>query len=169
MGLLIWAPPPAHLAILLALGAVCAVRVGQMPALPDLDAPPALAVVQTAEDSPFLPLPEVGLYDDALPSMDARPLFSAGRRLATPSGIAQPAPEADAPAPQAGDEDLGLHLKAVIGRGDARRALVITRGGAEELWVQEGDDLAGWQVMAIGSRRLDLRLGDRTATFEMFD
>ena len=169
MGLLNWCPPPAHLAILLALGSVCAVRVAQMPPLPDLDAPPALAVVQAVGESPFLPLPEVGLYDDALPALDARPLFSAGRRPAIAGGVTLAAADTGAPEPPTGDTDIGLHLMAVIGRGDAMRALVLTRDGDEELWVQEGDDVAGWLVMAIGSRRLDLQRGDRTATFAMFD
>ena len=166
MGPLAWWPPLAHLAILVALGAVCALRLGQMPPQPD-PVPPDAAATAAPETSPLMALPEVGAYDAVLAGLDARPLLVAGRRAADTA----PAPVAvsAAPAPRAGPPDLNLRLQAVIGQGTAMRALVIDSDTDEEIWVSEGDDLSGWQVTGIGPRRLDLRLGDQRRSIVMFE
>jgi hypothetical protein len=169
MGPLIYWPPLAHLAILLALGAVCLFRLEDMPPLPNSDMPPVPPAVTASAHSTLFPLPEVGVYDGVLAAMDGRPLFTAGRRLAQVDGAVSPPSEARASEGQTGATGLDLKLMAVISQGAKMRALVVTMDGNEELWVQEGDDLAGWQVTAIGQRTLALQLGERTVTFDMFD
>ena len=168
MGPLIYWPPLGHLGILLAVGAVCLLRLSDLPQLPDAGDAPAPAPVTAMAESTLFPLPEVGAYDDILPAMDARPLFLAGRRPADAAAAPVQAAASKAPEREAAPSDLDLRLMAVIGQGADRRALVIATGGEGELWVQTGDDVAGWQVTAIGPRTLDLQLGDRSATVDMF-
>ena len=168
MGLLMWWPPLAHLTILLALGAVCALRLGQMPPLPDPAPPEAPAARAATAANPLFALPEVGAYDGVLAGMDDRPLMTAGRRPAEGPQVAAAPPPRGAAQP-ALPPDLNLRLLAVIGQGAAMRALVVTTETEEEIWVREGDDLAGWQVAAIGPRTLEVRLGDQARTFAMFE
>jgi hypothetical protein len=169
MNPLIWWPPLAHVSTLLALAVVCLFRLTQMPPLPDPDAPPAAPAVTATANGTLFVLPDVGVYDGVLAAMDARPLFVAGRRLTDADGTV--APQFDTPTPETWTSapDIDLRLMAVIGHGATMRALVITPDQDEEVWVQEGDDVAGWQVTTIGPRTLALRLGDRAITFDMFD
>lgn len=167
MGPLAYWPPLAHTLVLLALTAVCLTRLGGISALPDPGGVPAVQVAEASADVDLDMVPEVGVYTTVLPDMDARPLFMAGRQPAALNGDLAPVRPAETTDPQSPRADLNLQMLAVIGQGETRRALVLADDA--EVWVQEGDDLAGWQVVQIAPRSLVLELGDQTAIFEMFD
>jgi general secretion pathway protein N len=113
------------------------------------------------------PVARVQLED--LSATRERPLFAASRRLPTPPPPPPPVtvvPEPVPLAPPAPPPELTLF--GIVGDPEGARANV--RGGPsnEIRRVRVGDTIGEWVVAEIGPRNLLLRLGDRSATFQLF-
>jgi len=93
-----------------------------------------------------------------------RPLFSPSRRPPTPPVSQNPEPP---PAPPTPPPSLVLSGVVMDGQG----AYVVVLVGAERriLRAQVGDEINGWRVSQIEGRKLVLSLGDRFATFTLFN
>jgi hypothetical protein len=98
---------------------------------------------------------------DRLSATRERPLFSPSRRApAPPPPIIRPPP----PPPEPPNVTL---VGIVMDAGEAR-AIVQSGPKNEVRRVRTGDDIGGWKVAQIESRRLVLKLDSRMATFSMF-
>jgi len=60
-------------------------------------------------------------------------------------------------------------LFGIVMDGDEAHAVVRAGPAAKIMRVRVGDDIGGWQVAQIEGRQLVLSLGDRLATFMMFN
>jgi general secretion pathway protein N len=99
---------------------------------------------------------------DRLSATRDRPLFSPTRRPPPPPPVArvEPAPPAPPPPPP------NVVLIGVVMDSEETRAVV--RATDKILRLQIGDDVGGWKVAQIDSRKLVLSLDDRFATFMLF-
>jgi general secretion pathway protein N len=104
---------------------------------------------------------------DQLPVTRDRPLFSPSRR---------PPPRPQAPRvetvaavpPPAARQPPSVVLLGIVTDADGTRAL-IRAGGADKIMpARLGDEIAGWKVSQIESRRLVLSSDDRTVSFALF-
>jgi general secretion pathway protein N len=90
-----------------------------------------------------------------------RPLFSPTRRPPAAPVVAAAPPPPPPPPPE-------VMLLGVVMDGDDAHALVRTGPAAKILRLRIGDEIGGWKVGQIESRKLVLLLSGRTATFTMF-
>jgi hypothetical protein len=91
-----------------------------------------------------------------------RPLFSPTRRPpAPPPAIAAAAPPPPPPPPD-------VLLLGVVVDGEDAHAVVRTGADSKIHRLRIGDEIGGWKVGQIESRKLVLLLNGRTATFAMF-
>lgn len=98
---------------------------------------------------------------DSLSATRDRPLFTPDRR---PAALPPP-PTAPEPAPPPAPPDVTL-LGIVVAHEGAR---AIVRSGVTKIErVQIGDDISGWKVSQIETRRLLLSLDGRLAAFTLF-
>jgi hypothetical protein len=110
----------------------------------------------SALDNPLAarPLAELAVTRD-------RPLFTPSRRPPAPPVVARIAP----PPPPAPPE---LALFGTLVDGEAASAIV-RKGSEKPIRVHVGDAVDGWAVTEIDERRVVLALGERSATFTMFN
>jgi hypothetical protein len=121
------------------------------------------------ERGPALANPVAGVQLEALSATRERPLFAPTRRLPPPPPpppqatlVEQPEPPAPPPAPPE------LTLFGIVGPSDSARAIVRGPPSNEIRRVRIGDTIGDWVVAEIGARNLLLRLGDRSAAFQLF-
>jgi general secretion pathway protein N len=121
------------------------------------------------ERGPALANPVAGLRLEELSATRERPLFAPSRRLPPPPApppevavVEPPIPVAPPPPPPE------LALFGIVGDPEGARAIV--RGGPsnEIRRLRIGDTIGEWVVAEIGPRNLLLRLGDRSAAFQLF-
>jgi general secretion pathway protein N len=91
-----------------------------------------------------------------------RPLFSPTRRPPAPPPAAAALPPPPPPPPP------DVLLLGVVMDGDDAHALVRTGAAGKILRLRIGDEIGGWKVGQIESRKVVLLLNGRTATFTMF-
>jgi hypothetical protein len=102
---------------------------------------------------------------DRLSATRERPLFSPSRRAPAPP----PAPiTGPPPPPPPPPEPPNLTLVGIVMDAEEARAIVQSGPKNEVRRVRIGDDIGGWKVAQIESRRLVLKLDSRLATFSMF-
>jgi hypothetical protein len=137
-----------------------------------LGSTPVLGIDATAQApvGPFAVLsnPIVAQSIDSLSATRERPLFSPTRRppvrpAAAPAPLVRRADPAPPPSPP------GVVLLGVVIGADTARAFVRSEPPDKTLRVGIGDDIGGWKVSQIERRELVLSLGDRSATFKIFD
>jgi hypothetical protein len=121
-----------------------------------------------ADSFAVLSNPIVAQSIDSLSATRERPLFSPTRRppappAAAPAPIVRRAAAAPPPSPP------GVVLLGVVIGADAARAFVRSEPPDKTLRVGIGDDIGGWKVSQIERHELVLSLGDRSATFKIFD
>jgi hypothetical protein len=92
-----------------------------------------------------------------------RPLFSPSRRPPpAPLPVAQlVAPEPEMPPPS-------IVLLAIVRDGGLAQAVVRTAEADNAIRARVGDEIAGWRVTQIETRRLMLSSGDRSVSFALF-
>jgi hypothetical protein len=120
---------------------------------------------QVTAAHPAAPLPEFAPPPDPFdpPPRDlfgeiaARPLFSASRR---------PFVSEDQPAENPQDESVAIELVGTLLTGQGRAALLQPQG-QNARWVLAGQQIAGWQVVAIQRDEVSLRLDDEAKTLEL--
>lgn len=94
-----------------------------------------------------------------------RPLFSPSRRpTPTPPVGQDPEPPRAPPTPPP-----SLVLSGVVMDGQGAHVVVLVGAERRILRAQIGDEINGWTVSEIEGRRLVLSLGDRFATFTLFN
>ena len=94
-----------------------------------------------------------------------RPLFSPSRRpTSTPPVSQDPEPPRAPPPPPP-----SLVLSGVVMEGQGARVVVLVGAERRVLRAQIGDEIDGWRVSQIEGRKLVLSLGDRFATFTLFN
>jgi hypothetical protein len=100
----------------------------------------------------------------AFPETIARPLFHPSRRPVTVEAAKQPTasePSSAAPEPES-EEPSGLSLVGLMGAGEkGRRALIRPEGEAYGTWVEEGGEIAGWQLTSIDDDRVVIEKSGR--------
>jgi hypothetical protein len=102
---------------------------------------------------------------DRLSATRDRPLFSPSRRpIPPPPPPVAREPEVVPPPPPPSVTVVGIVLD-----GEGARAIVRSGMGKKVERVQIGDDVGGWKVSQIEGRRLVLSLGERLATFTLFN
>jgi hypothetical protein len=99
---------------------------------------------------------------DRLSATRERPLFSPTRRPPPPPPVTRVEPPPPAPPPP----PPNVVLIGVVMDSEETRAVV--RATDKILRLQIGDDVGGWKVAQIDSRKLVLSLDDRFATFLLF-
>ena len=101
---------------------------------------------------------------DQLPATRDRPLFSSSRR---PPARPQP-PRVAAVPPPAPRQPPSVVLLGIVTDADGTWAL-IRAGGADKITpARLGDEIAGWKVSEIETRRLVLSSDDRSVSFALF-
>ena len=95
-----------------------------------------------------------------------RPLFSATRRAPAPPPAPATVAVAAPPPPPAPPPSVAL--LGIVSEPHGARA-VVRESGDKVVRVRVGDDVGGWKVSKIAKRELVLSLGDRTASFALFD
>jgi hypothetical protein len=95
-----------------------------------------------------------------------RPLFSPSRRPTPIPPVGQDPEPAQAPPPP---PPPSLVLSGVVMDGESARVIVLVGAERRILRAQIGDEIDGWKVSQIEGRRLVLSLGDRFATFTLFN
>ena len=105
---------------------------------------------------------------DSLSATRERPLFSPTRRPPAPPAAAPP-PIVRRSDPAPPPSPPGVVLLGVVIGADTARAFVRSEPPDKTLRVGIGDDIGGWKVSRIEQRELVLSLGDRSATFTMFN
>jgi hypothetical protein len=137
-----------------------------------LGSTPVLGVDASGQAPPdsfaVLSNPIVAQSIDSLSATRERPLFSPTRRppaaaAAAAAPIVRRAAAAPPPSPP------GVVLLGVVIGADAARAFVRSEPPDKTLRVAIGDDIGGWKVSQIERRELVLSLGERSATFKIFD
>jgi hypothetical protein len=121
-----------------------------------------------ADSFAVLSNPIVAQSIDSLSATRERPLFSPTRRppvrpAAAPAPLVRRADPAPPPSPP------GVVLLGVVIGADTARAFVRSEPPDKTLRVGIGDDIGGWKVSQIERRELVLSLGERSATFKIFD
>lgn len=101
---------------------------------------------------------------DRLSATRERPLFSPSRRAPAPPPPPPPIIRPPPPPPEPPNVTL---VGIVMDAGEAR-AIVQSGPTNEVRRVRIGDEIGGWKVAQIESRRLVLKLDSRLATFSMF-
>jgi hypothetical protein len=101
---------------------------------------------------------------DRLSATRERPLFSPSRRAPAPPPPPPPIIRPPPPPP----EPPNVTLVGIIKDAEEARAIVQSGPKNEVRRVRIGDDIGGWKVAQIESRRLVLKLDSRLATFSMF-
>ena len=120
---------------------------------------------QVTAAHPAAPLPEFAPPPDPFdpPPRDlfaeiaARPLFSPSRRPFVPE---------DEPAANLQDESSAIELVGTLLTEQGRAALLQPQG-QDARWVLAGQQIAGWQVVAIQRDEVSLRLDDEAKTLEL--
>jgi hypothetical protein len=133
---------------------------------------PVLGIDATGQApvDPFAVLsnPVVAQSIDSLSATRERPLFSPTRRPpARPAAAPPPLVRRADPAPP--PSLPGVVLLGVVIGADTARAVVRSEAADKTLRVGIGDDIGGWRVSQIERHELVLSLGDRSATFKIFD
>ena len=133
-----------------------------------LGSTPVLGIDATGQAPAVLSNPIVAQSIDSLSATRERPLFSPTRRppvrpAAAPPPLVRRADPAPPPSPPA------VVLLGVVIGADTARAFVRSEPPDKTLRVGIGDDIGGWKVSQIERRELVLSLGDRSATFKIFD
>jgi hypothetical protein len=121
-----------------------------------------------ADSFAVLSNPIVAQSIDSLSATRERPLFSPTRRPPAPPAAA-PAPIVRLAAPAPPPSPPGVVLLGVVIGADAARAFVRSEPPDKTMRVGIGDDIGGWKVSQIERRELVLSLGERSATFKIFD
>jgi hypothetical protein len=113
---------------------------------------------------PGSPLWAVSL--DLLPATRDRPLFSPSRRPPPPPPVSGRIETVAAiPAPS---RPPSVVLLGIVADPDGTWALVRAGGSDKIMHARLGDDIAGWKVSEIESRRLVLSSDDRSVSFALF-
>jgi len=99
---------------------------------------------------------------DRLSATRERPLFSPSRRAPAPPPPPPPRPPPPPPEPP------NVTLVGIVMDAGEARAIVQPGPTNEVRRVRIGDEIGGWKVAQIESRRLVLKLDSRQATFSMF-
>jgi len=99
---------------------------------------------------------------DRLSATRERPLFSPSRRAPAPPPPPPPRPPPPPPEPP------NVTLVGIVMDAGEARAIVQSGPTNEVRRVRIGDEIGGWKVAQIESRRLVLKLDSRLATFSMF-
>jgi len=108
--------------------------------------------------------PLAALTMERLSAIVDRPLFSPSRRRApTPAVARDPEPQTAPPPPPS------LVLSGVAMDGEGAHVVVLVGPERRVLRAQIGDEIGGWKVTQIEGRKLVLSLGDRFATFTLFN
>ena len=121
-------------------------------------ADPAAADPAAANPVAAQPLPRLSATRE-------RPLFSPSRRppaAPPPTVVVRAEPTPPPPAPS-------LTLFGVVADQDGAHAVVRTASADRTVRVRIGDEIEGWKVEKIESRRLVLSLDGRSAVFTLFD
>ena len=93
-----------------------------------------------------------------------RPLFSPSRRRAPTPPVGRDTEPRVPPSPPP-----SLVLSGVVMDGETARVVVLVGTERRVLRAQIGDEIDGWRVSQIEGRKLVLSLGDRFATFTLFN
>jgi hypothetical protein len=101
---------------------------------------------------PFDPPPR-----DLFAEITARPLFSPSRRPFVPQ---------DEPVAKLQDQSIAIELVGTLLTGQGRAALLQPQGQNAQ-WVLAGQQIAGWQVVAIQRDEVSLRLDEKAKTLEL--
>jgi hypothetical protein len=137
-----------------------------------LGSTPVLGIEATGraplDPSAVLSNPIVAQSIDSLSATRERPLFSPTRRPPAPPAAAPP-PMVRRAAPAPPPSPPGVVLLGVVIGADTASAFVRSEPPDKTLRVGIGDDIGGWKVSQIERRELVLSLGDRSATFKIFD
>jgi NADH dehydrogenase FAD-containing subunit len=131
-------------------------------ATPARDKDSARVLPPAAATAPPPGSPVAALLLERFSATRERPLFSPTRRPPPPP----PAPVVGAPPPPPAPPKVTL-LGTVMDAGEAR-ALVNLESANKMLRLRIGDDIEGWKVTHIETRRLVLSREDRLATFTLF-
>jgi hypothetical protein len=116
-------------------------------------APPAAPLPEFAPPpDPFDPPPRHLFTEIA-----ARPLFSASRRPFVPESDAAEIPQ---------DENIAIELVGTL-LTERGRAALLQPQGQNARWVLAGEQVAGWQVVAIERDQVQLRLDEEAKTLEL--
>jgi len=102
---------------------------------------------------------------DHLSATRERPLFAPTRRPPPPP----PAPtvrQAEAPPPA---PPPSLVLLGIVTEADGARAMVRTQASDKVIRARVGDDIAGWTVAQIETRRVILSHDDRSVSYTLFE
>jgi general secretion pathway protein N len=106
---------------------------------------------------------------DSLSATRERPLFSPTRRPPAPPAAAAPVPIVRRADPAPPPSPPGVVLLGVVIGADIARAFLRFEPPDKTLRVEIGDDIGGWKVSRIEQHELVLSLGDRSATFTIFN
>jgi hypothetical protein len=106
---------------------------------------------------------------DSLSATRERPLFSPTRRPPAPPAAAALVPIVRRADPAPPPSPPGVVLLGVVIGADMARAFVRSEPPDKPLRVGIGDDIGGWKVSRIERHELVLSLGDRSATFTIFN
>jgi hypothetical protein len=106
----------------------------------------------------------------------SRPVFSKDRRsysLPPPPPpvvvIAPPPPAPPPPPPPPPPPDPEFVLGGVAITAEFRRAYLVPKSNAEGIWVNEGEQIAGWQVSAITEAAVEIHSAGRTKQLLLFE
>jgi hypothetical protein len=129
---------------------------------PQTQPPPQVPAQAPATPTAGLASPLAVHSLDRLSATRERPLFSPSRRAPAPPAPPPPRPPPPPPEPP------NVTLVGIVMDAEEARAIVQSGPTNEVRRVRVGDEIGGWKVAQIESRRLVLKLDSRLATFSMF-
>jgi hypothetical protein len=107
-----------------------------------------------------------------------RPLFSPTRRQrvepvppppAAPEPTPQPVPAESLPEPLAVQTPPpDVTLIGIEKSPSGAKALLVTSGGSDALWLKSGEQFEGWAIQAIGDGSVEMALGERKIKLELY-
>lgn len=165
-GLLAYWPPAAHLALVAACAATAWWRLETAPVAPSRGALPA-DLVALAMATPA-GAADAGARDRQgdVQVMAVRALFRPGRLAAAEEGAASvAAPAARDPAAPA--SLTALRMAGYLDQGGRRSAILVTVDNGQSHIVQEGDEIAGAQVLQISPGAVVIETADSLFTVEL--
>jgi hypothetical protein len=151
----------SHSQRLCLIASVLVLRSIALAADPAAPAEPAVPAEPTSDAALVNPLASRPL--DALSATRDRPLFAPSRRPPPPSAPVVRAIEAAPAAPPPSVVLLGIVTEA-----NGARALLRTAASGQVVRARLGDEIGGWKVTQIESRRLVLSNDDRSVSFSLF-
>jgi hypothetical protein len=99
-----------------------------------------------------------------------RPLFSPTRRMPVPAPrvASSTGPVAPAAPAASGPAEPELRFFGTVRHGGTAAALVTYPGTAQVARLQPGDQVGDWQVLSVDGNHLELGLGEKRRSFEIF-